>query len=330
MMFSFKKKKKKYRLSGNQIKKLIDSNEGCIATDRITVDGCKVGFMYREEPYQNGNPDSGWRFMAGDEDEAYMDNIDNHTVHKVNTICNYDSDIIPFIDSPPGSAYVRDENGQLVFDKEWKELKEEMYTEEPHEKEEIKMEVTNQMKEIACFIVEVSGVRPKIIEHRDKEEKSSIDIAIMSNNDNPVEKRYATIGLCNYDIDYVLFSKPLRIEIIAACNEEYDFFSNVIGTCAFNIINSKYDCFPGRIFTDVINRYTDDLEMKHILFLRPILWCDQLETLHFEDKAVTWLQAIPISHSEYEYAKKHGNDALKDRLEEAKIDILNLNRKSVV
>lgn len=117
-MFGFKKEKK-YKIPVNRIQKLIASNEGCIATDRITVDGCKVGFMYREEPYQNDNPDSGWCFMAGDEDDDYMNNPDNHAIYQVNTICNYDSDIIPLLDAPPGTAFIRDETGKLVLDKEW-------------------------------------------------------------------------------------------------------------------------------------------------------------------------------------------------------------------
>jgi hypothetical protein len=112
-------KVKKYVLSPNQIVRLIDSQEGCIATDRITVDGCKVGFMYREEPYQNGRPDSGWRFMAGDEDQEYMDNPNNHTIYQVNTICNYDPEVIPLLDSPPGTAYIRGGNGKFELDVEW-------------------------------------------------------------------------------------------------------------------------------------------------------------------------------------------------------------------
>ncbi len=46
-----------------------ETSDGCIATDRITVDGLPVGYMYREKP-EEGNPfegyDSGWRFTAGD------------------------------------------------------------------------------------------------------------------------------------------------------------------------------------------------------------------------------------------------------------------------
>lgn len=112
--------KKKFYIPGNEIKRIIDSQEGCLATDRIMVDGCKVGFMYREKPYQNGNPDSGWRFMSGDEDYDYMNNPENHGVYQVNTICNYDPDIIPLLNSAPGSAYIRDENDKLVLDDKWK------------------------------------------------------------------------------------------------------------------------------------------------------------------------------------------------------------------
>ncbi|MPM98054.1 hypothetical protein SDC9_145235 [bioreactor metagenome] len=75
--------------------------------------------MYREEPYQNGNPDSGWRFMAGDEDDDYMNNPDNHGIYQINTICNYDPDIIPFLDSAAGTAFIRNESGKFALDEEW-------------------------------------------------------------------------------------------------------------------------------------------------------------------------------------------------------------------
>jgi hypothetical protein len=118
-VFGLKKnKQKKFKLSADQIKRLIDSSSGCIATDRITVDGCKVGFMYREQPLKS-QPDSGWRFMAGDEDDDYMNNSAYHSVYQLNTICNYDPDIIPFLNSEPGTAFIRDENGKLVLDEDW-------------------------------------------------------------------------------------------------------------------------------------------------------------------------------------------------------------------
>ncbi|WP_430053639.1 immunity protein Imm33 domain-containing protein, partial [Priestia aryabhattai] len=41
-----------------------------------------------------------------------------HGVYLVNTICNYDPDIIPFLDAEPGTAYIRDEKGNFVLDEE--------------------------------------------------------------------------------------------------------------------------------------------------------------------------------------------------------------------
>jgi hypothetical protein len=97
----------KYKLSPTDIKDLITGLGGCLASLRITVDGAKVCFMYREEA--DNEFDSGWRFMAGDEDDEFLDNPDNFEVYDVNTIANYDQDIIPFLKSPAGFAFERED-----------------------------------------------------------------------------------------------------------------------------------------------------------------------------------------------------------------------------
>ena len=43
---------------------------GCIAANRITVEGCKIGCCYREK--SDGDWDSGWRFPAGDENGVFQ------------------------------------------------------------------------------------------------------------------------------------------------------------------------------------------------------------------------------------------------------------------
>ena len=96
---------KKFHLLRKNIEQLVEHNGGCIATDLITVNGRPVGYMYRERP--DNDVDTGWRFLAGDESEEYMNDSDNHGVYAVNTIANYDNDILPFIDAPIGSAFAR-------------------------------------------------------------------------------------------------------------------------------------------------------------------------------------------------------------------------------
>ena len=86
--------------------------QGCVASDRILVDGARVGYCYRVTPDAGDETwDSGWRFVAGDESDAYMDDPDRSGIYALNTLCNYDPDIIPLLDSEPGTAWSRGEDG---------------------------------------------------------------------------------------------------------------------------------------------------------------------------------------------------------------------------
>ena len=98
-----------FRLKREKIAPVALGRGGCMATDRITVDGARVGYMYRERPIRE--EDSGWRFFAGDEDEAYMSDLQRHGVYDVNTIVNYDPDIMPLLDADIGTRFERDANG---------------------------------------------------------------------------------------------------------------------------------------------------------------------------------------------------------------------------
>ena len=105
---------KRFAIPREELKEVYqgDGPQGCIATDRIVVDGVPVGYCYREEPDAGDEAwDSGWRFTAGDESDAYMDDLDRSGIYALNTICNYDPEVIPLLDSEPGTAWSRGEDG---------------------------------------------------------------------------------------------------------------------------------------------------------------------------------------------------------------------------
>jgi hypothetical protein len=98
-------KPKNFRLKPEQIIDLIPAMGGCFATDRITVDGKKVGYMYREEAEEE--LDSGWRFFEGSESDEYVNDQNNIMIYAINTIANYDPAIIPYLDLPYGTELER-------------------------------------------------------------------------------------------------------------------------------------------------------------------------------------------------------------------------------
>jgi hypothetical protein len=104
---------KRFKLKPDEIRPLVTGRGSCIATDHITVDGHRVSYMYREHTDENG--DSGWRFFSGLESDEYVNDPANLEIYNVNTIANYDPEIIPLLSAPFGAAFARDERtGRFV------------------------------------------------------------------------------------------------------------------------------------------------------------------------------------------------------------------------
>jgi hypothetical protein len=98
-------KDKQFKKLPHEIIQLVEPMGACMATDMITVEGFKVGYMYRDEPFDK--IDSGWRFFSGTESQEYVDDPDNSALYDVNTIANYDKDIVPYLELPAGSELER-------------------------------------------------------------------------------------------------------------------------------------------------------------------------------------------------------------------------------
>lgn len=103
--------RKPFKLRPDQFRPLAEGRGSCIATDRITVAGERVGYMYREAPLNS--IDSGWHFFSGDESQDYANDARNFEIYDVNTVANYDPEIIPLLDKAFGTAWVRNAEGKF-------------------------------------------------------------------------------------------------------------------------------------------------------------------------------------------------------------------------
>ena len=114
----YQKPGKQYRIPPSQMRPLLVGYEGgeqvaCLASDRITVDGMPVGYLYREQPLNlPGVADSGWRMFAGDESPEYMQQPEHFEFYHLNTLCNYDCSILPLLNAASGSAFQRQPDGR--------------------------------------------------------------------------------------------------------------------------------------------------------------------------------------------------------------------------
>lgn len=94
---------KRFRISPGELRPIAPGHGACVASDRITVDGQPVRFMYREPALHEA--DSGWRFFAGTESEAELEDASRHAVYDCNTVANFDPSIVPLLGAPVGSVF---------------------------------------------------------------------------------------------------------------------------------------------------------------------------------------------------------------------------------
>jgi hypothetical protein len=77
-----------------------------IASKRVSEDRHPVRYMYRDVP--DNDLDSGWRVFSGTEDQGYADVAENFAMYNASTILEIDPSIGPYLESPSGTAFERE------------------------------------------------------------------------------------------------------------------------------------------------------------------------------------------------------------------------------
>ena len=100
-------------LADAELRRLTDDDRLCYVSGAILLEGRLTGYMLKELPAFP--EDSGWRFFAGGETAEIL-RAPGSGFLPINTMCNYDRDILPLLDGPVGAAYVRRAAGLTPLD----------------------------------------------------------------------------------------------------------------------------------------------------------------------------------------------------------------------
>lgn len=87
---------------------------------KILDEGYKVGLMRREEPLNDD--DSGWEFLAGNEDDEYINQKQNIVILEIGEVVKLDGDIWDYLEKPVGSEYIRISSDAFEEDHRDKEI----------------------------------------------------------------------------------------------------------------------------------------------------------------------------------------------------------------
>ncbi|MBR3674331.1 MAG: DUF2185 domain-containing protein [Clostridia bacterium] len=113
----FQESEKYFEPTKNRMKLL---NQMSYLSRKILEEGWKVGYMCRDEA-MNEN-DSGWSFMAGNEDDKYINDYKNIALVSLYEVYQLDPDIWNYIDNPVGTKFIRVSSNEFEIDKNDKEI----------------------------------------------------------------------------------------------------------------------------------------------------------------------------------------------------------------
>lgn len=92
-----------------------------VVSKKITEEGFKAGYMERNEPHDE--EDSGWVFLAGNEEEKYLSDHRNLECVSVGNVWRqFDPDIFNYIDMPVGARLIRISPEAFEIDRNDKEI----------------------------------------------------------------------------------------------------------------------------------------------------------------------------------------------------------------
>ncbi|MEU5155289.1 suppressor of fused domain protein [Glycomyces sp. NPDC021274] len=178
----------------------------------------------------------------------------------------------------------------------------------------------------------VGGRAPDgIVRHTDGAGTKHIDLVRFDNVPFRGGVTFGTLGLSSFPIGgQPAEGEPdLRVELVGAAYEQFRTYDNVLATGAFSVMDGA-PIMPGQIYEGAVEPYFPGFELKHVLFAEPYLWDDAFTLLELGDITVVWLQPVPITQRELDFAVAVGTDALIERFEEERIDAADMARESVI
>ena len=106
----------KFFKSVKHVESIAEGHGYCFVSAKVCVDENEIKYCYREKP--GNDTDSGWRFFAGDEDDEYCANPDNFHIFDINTVCNFDKNIIDILEEPYPISLTKDGTIFIVDDED--------------------------------------------------------------------------------------------------------------------------------------------------------------------------------------------------------------------
>ena len=171
----------------------------------------------------------------------------------------------------------------------------------------------------------IPGGTVSVARHYDEAETTALDIFTSDTAPGMVA---ATIGVMEVDLSRNSESQ-LFTEILMDSRSRNTHIANIVANIGFYVVKDGWPPFPGTVFENMIEMYSPDLKVKHIMFVPPFQWESRMAKVDLGPKTIHPILAVPITDGENQFVKENGSDALEDLWEQTNCDVLDWSREGV-
>lgn len=182
---------------------------------------------------------------------------------------------------------------------------------------------------IAKYLAREFGGDPKVLT-QNFDDGVCINVFVARGAPNPSQTSYSTIGLSDRMLSIGGESYGFGIELCGGVAENGDGFELMLGDIGYEIVSGNWIGALHTVFPGAIVPYFPDSPMKHLLLAHPFSWAEDFGLLETPERKIIWLQFVPITDEEYQFALANGADALEERLETCRARVFDLFRASVI
>lgn len=140
-----------------------------------------------------------------------------------------------------------------------------------------------------------------------------------------------TLGLWRTPLTSTQVTNTPRIELVGIFETSREGTRDALAAAAFKIMRTQKAVHSGQVFLNCMHDWYPKATVPHFFFVPANLWnFPHLQATQLGGLQIQFLQAIPITESEYQFQQEHGIQGLEARLLGASTPIWDLKRSACV
>lgn len=192
-----------------------------------------------------------------------------------------------------------------------------------------KPEIVSEDKQIERLLADAFGGPPQLFRVFHNTRKYEVDVLAVPQSPEPDLCSLGTIGLWRTTLIGPKIPETSRIELTGIFEVTREGAREVLAAAAFRIMRTQKPVPSGSIFLNCLHDWYPKATVPHLFFVPANLWSfPHLQPTRMGALQIQFLQAIPVTESEYLFAQEHGAQALEAKLLGASTNIADLKRNA--